>query len=190
MSKKEQKVQDSTAVLEKDQNVQEPPAVGENEQKALKIVRKYMWWSMGAGLVPVPFVDWAAVSGVQLKMVADVSKVYGVPFQENGGKAVVGSLVGFVLPHVMACGTFGYWLKAIPLIGALAGVPAMVVFCGAAEWALGKTFIQHFESGGTFLDFNPEEVREYFKAQFAEGRKMATTMGNHQKAEEKAEAPA
>jgi uncharacterized protein (DUF697 family) len=157
--------------------------VTENEEKALKTVRNYMWWSMGAGLTPVPFLDWAAVSGVQLKMLADISKIYGVPFQTNRGKAVIGSLVGFVLPHALACGLIGSWLKAIPVVGALAGAPAMVAFSGAAAWALGKVFIQHFESGGTFLDFNPEEVREYFNAQFEEGRKMAATMGTEPKAE-------
>ncbi len=183
MSKKEQKVLESRVAGENEQKAPEPRVVGEKEQAALKIVKKYMWWSMGAGLIPVPFVDWAAVSGVQLKMVADVSKVYGVRFQENCGKAAIGSMVGFVLPHVMACGMIGSMLKAIPVVGALAGAPAMAIFCGAAEWALGKTFIQHFESGGTFLDFNPEEVREYFKAQFEEGRKMASTMGTEPKAE-------
>ena len=163
--------------------------MSENEQKALKTVKNYMWWSMGAGLVPVPFVDWAAVSGVQLKMVADISKIYGVPFQKNYGKATIGSLFGFLLPHGFACGMIGSWIKAIPVVGTLAGAPAMVVFSGAAAYALGKVFIQHFESGGTFLDFKPEEVKEYFKAQFAEGSKMAMNMGNH-KADEKAEAPA
>ena len=58
----------------------------------------------------------------------------------------------------------------------------MVLTSGASTWALGKVFIQHFESGGTFLDFNPEKVREYYKVQFEEGRKMA--------AGEKAEVPA
>ena len=45
-----------------------------------------------------------------------------------------------------------------------------------STWALGKVFIQHFESGGTFLDFDPEEVKEYFKAQFEEGREVAATL--------------
>ena len=27
---------------------------------------------------------------------------------------------------------------------------------------MGKVFIQHFESGGTFLDFDPDKVRSYF----------------------------
>jgi uncharacterized protein (DUF697 family) len=153
----------------------------EEEQKAVKTVKNYMWWSGGASLIPVPFVDWAAVSGVQLKMVAEVSKVYGVPFQANRGKAVIGSLLGFLLPHGLACGLLSSWLKGIPLFGVLAGAPTMALFSGAAAWALGKVFIQHFESGGTFLDFNPEEVKEYFKAQFEEGRKMATGRGTDDK---------
>ena len=135
-----------------------------------------MWWSMGAGLIPVPFVDWAAVSGVQLKMLADLSKIYGVRFVENQGKAIIGSLTGFILPHAVACGMIGSALKAIPVLGVLAGGSAMAVFCGAYEWALGNVFIQHFESGGTFLTFDPEAVKEYFKAKFEEGRNVAGTM--------------
>lgn len=150
--------------------------MSENEQKALKTVKNYMWWSMGAGLIPVPFVDLVAVSGVQLKMLAEISKIYGVQFQESRGKAVVGSLIGYIVPSAMSFGSIGSLLKAVPLVGALVGTPSMVLFCGASAWALGKVFIQHFESGGTFLDFNPAEVKEHFQEQFEEGRKMAATM--------------
>jgi uncharacterized protein (DUF697 family) len=136
---------------------------------------------MGAGLIPVPWVDLAAVAAVQLKVLAEISKIYGVPFQESRGKAVISSLVGFVLPHAMAFGAVGSLLKAIPVVGVLAGAPAMALFCGAYTWALGNVFIQHFESGGTFLNFKPEEVKEYFKTQFEEGRKMAATMETEDK---------
>src|SRR5512140_213709 len=142
-----------------------------------------MWWSMGAGLIPVPWVDLAAVAGVQLKLLAEISKIYGVPFQENAGKAAISSLVGFVLPHAMAFGAIGSLLKVIPVVGVLAGSPAMGLFAGAYTWALGRVFIQHFESGGTFLSFKPEEVKEYFQAQFEEGRKVAATMGTQEKTE-------
>jgi uncharacterized protein (DUF697 family) len=152
--------------------------------QALKIVKNYMWFSMGAGLIPVPFVDLAAVSSIQLKMIAEISKVYDIPFSESRGKAIIGSLTGFILPHALAYGMVGSLIKAIPVVGALAGAPAMAVFCGAAAWALGNVFIQHFESGGTFLDFDPEKVREYFRSQFAEGHKLASKLEA-----EKAEAP-
>jgi len=147
----------------------------ENEQKALKTVKNYVWWSMGAGLIPFPWVDMAAVSGVQLKMVAAISKIYGVRFQANSDKAVIGSLVGSLVPGAVSYGAAFTVLKGIPAAGFIVGGSAMVVISGATTWALGKVFIQHFESGGTFLDLNPDKVREYFKAQFEEGRKTGAT---------------
>ena len=157
--------------------------MSEQEQKALKTVKNYMWWTMGAGLVPVPILDLVAVSGAQLKMLAELSKIYDVPFEKNRGKAIVGSLVGFVLPHSLSYGIVFSLLKAAPLVGSVAGGSSMVLLSGASAWALGKVFIQHFESGGTFLDFDPERVREYFKAQFEEGRNIATSMHSGEKAE-------
>lgn len=170
-----------------DNPVSETP-VTENSTKALNTVKRYVWWSAGAGLVPVPGVDLVAVSGVQLKMLAEVSKIYGVPFQENRGKAAVGSLLGFVFPHLLSYGGIGCLLKALPLVGALAGAPAMALFSGASAWALGNVFIQHFESGGTFLDFDPEKVREYFKKKFEEGKNMVRPGGHA--TEDKAGEPA
>jgi uncharacterized protein (DUF697 family) len=160
--------------------------LNEKEQQARKTVKNYMWWSMGAGLIPVPFVDLVAVSGVQLKMLAEISKIYGVEFQESRGKALVASLIGYIVPSTMSFGSVGSLLKAIPLVGPLVGAPSMVLFCGASTWAMGKVFIQHFESGGTFLSFDPGKVKEHFQQEFEEGRKLAVDM----QAEKKAEVPA
>lgn len=148
--------------------------MSEREQSAFKIVARYVWWSMGAGLVPLPFLDLAAVSAVQLKMLAEVSKTYDIPFRENRVKALAGSLVGSIMPHAMSFGLFGSVLKAVPIVGVFAGAPSMVLWSGAATWALGNVFIQHFESGGTFLDFHPEEVKAQFRSQFEYGKKMVT----------------
>lgn len=158
--------------------------MSEKEEKAIKTVKKYMWWSMGAGLIPIPFLDLATVSGVQVKMLSDLSKVYDIPFEKNRGKVVAGSLIGSIVPG--ALGAAGSLLKAVPVVGQLAGAPAMVLFCGASTWALGKVFIQHFESGGTFLNFDPAAVQEYYRAQFEEGKKVAHTI----KGDKRAESPA
>jgi uncharacterized protein (DUF697 family) len=157
--------------------------MSEQQESAFKIVNKYMWWSSGAGLIPIPFVDLAAVSGVQLKMIADLAKIYDVPFRESAVKGAIGSLSGFVLPHALACGVVGSMFKAVPVIGFVAGGSAMSVFCGAYAWALGNVFIQHFESGGTFLDFDPEAVKEYFKTQFEKGKRVGKTIDAQEKAQ-------
>jgi len=41
---------------------------------------------------------------------------------------------------------------------------------------VGKVFMQHFASGGTFLNFNPDEVKEYYSQMFQEGKQVAADM--------------
>jgi len=142
------------------------------------LVRKYMWWSMGAGLIPVPFVDIAAVSGVQLKMLKDMTDIYGIKFSENKGKSIVSALLGSVVPNSLARGGVGSILKMIPVVGTVMGGISMSLFSGASTYAIGKAFIQHFESGGTFLDFDPVKVKDYFFSKFEEGKKVAGEMND------------
>ena len=40
----------------------------------------------GAGAIPLPVWDIVVITGLQLKMLADVSKLYEVPFTQNLGK--------------------------------------------------------------------------------------------------------
>jgi uncharacterized protein (DUF697 family) len=147
----------------------------EKQTEAQQTIRRYVLYSAGAGLIPIHYLDWAAVSGVQLKMLAEISKIYGVPFQENIGKAAIASVAGFIVPHAAAVGTIGSMIKAVPGFGGVAVAPLTAVLAGAYAWALGNMFIQHFESGGTFLNFNPEQVREYFKSQFEGAKKITPT---------------
>ena len=41
----------------------------------------------------------------------------------------------------------------------------MPVLSAGATYAIGMAFIEHFASGGTLLDFNPRDYREFIKAQ-------------------------
>jgi len=95
---------------------------------------------------------------------------------------VIGSPVGSLVPGGVSCGVVVPFLKST-LVTNWVGGATMVLISGPTTWALGKVFIQHFETGGTLLDLNPDEVREYFKAQFQQGRKMATTMNAQEKSE-------
>jgi uncharacterized protein (DUF697 family) len=158
----------------------------EKEIAAKKIVKNYMWWSMGAGLIPVPFVDLAAVSGVQLKMLKDLSDIYEIKFSENKGKSIVSALLGSIVPNSLSSGSLGSLLKMVPFVGTVLGGISMSLFSGASTYAIGKVFIQHFEAGGTFLDFDPVKVKEYFHKLFEEGQTVAKEMS--EKKTKKAEA--
>jgi len=152
--------------------------MGEKVQEAHKTVKKYIWWSAGVSMLPLVCMDMYAVGGVQLKMLSDISKIYDVPFLENIGKAAVASLGGFAVPHAIAFGKALSLFKTVPIVGTMVGSPAAAALSIAYTWTLGNIFIQHFESGGTFLNFDSEKVKEHFNALIAEWPTMATVMEN------------
>jgi uncharacterized protein (DUF697 family) len=136
------------------------------DELAAQLVDRLSLWSGAAGLIPVPLVDMAAVGGVQLHMLRRLSEIYGVPFSENRGKSILTSLAGAVIPASTAATTASL-VKGLPVIGTAIGALTMPVVSAGATWVIGKVFIQHFASGGTLLDFNPPDYREFIKAQRA-----------------------
>jgi len=130
---------------------------------ASKMVDRFSLWGGAAGLIPVPLVDVAAVGAVQLQLLRRLSQLYGVPFSENMGKSVLASLVGSIIPATSGMGVTSA-LKGVPIIGLLSTL-AMPALSAGATYVIGKVFIQHFDSGGTLLDFNPPDYREFIKSQ-------------------------
>jgi len=141
----------------------EAPAA-EREELASKLVDRFAVWSGVAGLVPLPIVDVVAVGGLQLQMLRRISQIYGIDFSENRGKALIASLAGSMIPATSGMGAASA-MKFVPVLGTLTSVFVMPVLSAGATYAIGKAFIQHFESGGTLLDFNPPDYREFVKSQ-------------------------
>jgi uncharacterized protein (DUF697 family) len=134
------------------------------DEIASKLVDNFALWSGAAGIIPIPVLDLAAVGGLQLQMVRRLSQIYGVPFSENSGKALIASLAGSAIPTSSGIGAASL-LKAIPFVGTIVSMFALPALSSAATYAIGKAFMQHFASGGTFLDFNPPDYREFIKSQ-------------------------
>lgn len=136
------------------------------ELRANEIVRKYSLWSSATVVIPIPLIDMAYIIGVQLKMLAALSDLYEIEFKKNRGKAIVSSLISGLASNHFIYSAAPWMIRYIPVVGILAAPFTTVLFSGAVTYAVGKVFIQHFEAGGTFLNFRPEEVKEYFRAEF------------------------
>lgn len=147
--------------------------------QAKEIVRRCTKWAAAGGLLPIPVFDIVAVAGVQLAMLRELSAHYGVPFQRNLVKSLITALLGGVLPYVAGAGLAGSIAKVLPVLGWGVGFAATSVLAGAATHATGVVFIQHFESGGTFLDFDPAATRDFFRREFEivrrKGRGLSST---------------
>ncbi len=141
--------------------------MSEREEGAQKIINKYSLVSAGVGLVPIPLVDLAGIAGVQVKMISDLAKHYDIPFKKDIGKSAVAGLVGSEVGNTLGTGAIRSLVKSIPVVGTVAGITVLPAFAGASTMAIGKVFTQHFESGGTFLNFKPDEVREHYQAELS-----------------------
>ena len=135
----------------------------ERRARAVKVVERFALWSGAAGLIPLPFVDLAAVGGVQIQMLRKISQIYEVPFSENRGKALIASIAGSMIPASSGMGAASL-IKGVPLAGTAVSALAMPTLSVGATYTIGRAFIQHFATGGTLLDFNPPDYREFLKA--------------------------
>lgn len=138
-----------------------------------KLIRHHVWASIGVGLVPVPLVDMVALTAIQLNLVRKIAKNYEIPFSKDKVKNILGALVGSAIPSATGGPLAASITKFVPVIGWTTGAITMPVFAGASTYAVGKVFVQHFATGGTFLTFDTDKVKEYFAKKFKEGKEVA-----------------
>jgi uncharacterized protein (DUF697 family) len=150
------------------ENAPEMVCPEERLREAEHLVRMSMYYSAGLGLVPVPVFDLVGITGVQLDLLRRLSNLYGVKFSKDVGKNIVASLVGGGVSYSIAP-LLASVVKVIPLVGSVLGAVSMSATGGAATYALGKVFIEHFESGGTILTFDPKAVKAFYEEQLKEG---------------------
>lgn len=150
------------------------------QQKADAIIKNHMIWSMGAGLIPVPIADFFAVSAIQLDMIRQLAKLHDLDFTETAGKASITALTGSGLARMGARA-----VKFIPGVGTVLGGITMSVLSGASSYAIGQVFMKHFDTGGTFLDFDPARLKKFYNEQFEKGKKMAKDIKDDDKPKKK-----
>jgi uncharacterized protein (DUF697 family) len=139
--------------------------------RADKVIKDSVVWSMGAGLIPVPLADMVAVTAVQIDMLKQIASLYQVDFAENRLKSWLAALSGSAIPKLGAG-----LIKFIPGLGSVVGGVSMAALSGASTYAIGQVFAQHFESGGTLLDFDVEKFKGFYQRQFEVGRAFVENM--------------
>lgn len=121
--------------------------------QADNIVERYTTYSALGGGIPLVIVDTLSVSLIIFNMARALAEHYRAPFADDRVKAAVTALVGGIAApglgnlatHLLTRIVPGAWL-----IGAAASSAAAAALTRYA----GQAFIEHFEAGGTMLDFD------------------------------------
>lgn len=136
-------------------------------------ITKHVTAALGFGFIPVPLVDFVAITGTQIDMVYRLSRIYDVDFSTQAVRGVLASLLGggVALQPALASS-----MKLIPGIGAAAGFFAAPALAAASTYAVGRVFVQHFETGGTLLTFDAAKMRAHFEQALSEGKQVVANM--------------
>lgn len=153
-----------------EETVQEEPL--SRQEIALQTIENYSLGGVVVGIIPVPLVDLAGIAAVQLKMLHSLAELYEVPFSKELATSSIYSLLGSTVSVSMAPTIAASLTKFIPVVGSMLAAASLPILAGASTIALGKVFIQHFESGGTFLTFDPEKVREHYEQEYQVRKKQ------------------
>lgn len=135
---------------------------------AESVVKTHVLISSGAGLVPFPIVDIAAVTAVQMEMIKQIAALYDIDYPRHFNKSLITALTGSIFARVGAS-----LIKVVPILGSAIGGVSMAIMSGASTYALGQVFIRHFENGGTFEDFDPSTMKKVFSEEYEKGKTKA-----------------
>ncbi len=135
------------------------------------VIRSHVIWAMGAGLIPIPLVDFAAVTAIQLDMLKELALVYDVEYSQSTGKAFVSAITGTTIARLGAS-----LVKGIPGIGTILGGASMALTSGASTYAVGQVAINYFSTSGNLSGFDPNEAKKAYESAFERGKSYASDL--------------
>lgn len=135
-----------------------------------RTVKNWSQWGMVAGFIPVPFLDLAAISGLQVKMVYDLCKVYDVPFEKRRVRAILSGLVGGGVTTVSSAALSSALIKQVPVVGTTLAAITQPAMSYATTHAIGAVFVRHFESKGTLLTMSVEALKASYQEQLVKAK--------------------
>lgn len=138
------------------------PAADGRQDKARAIIRHSTKVAAYVGLVPIPILDMVGLLGVQVAMIRDLARLYGVEIDNQRIKTLLVSLAGSVGGATVGKSiALSVLRKVAGPLGLIAGPSSAATF----TWAVGTAFNRHFEGGGQLHTFDnaAAAIREEIK---------------------------
>jgi uncharacterized protein (DUF697 family) len=147
-------------------------ALARQRRDARETIDTHVMLAVGASMIPSPLVDIVAITGIEVRLIGALARIYGYPVPT---KLVLGkllaSLIGSLGPLYFTTKIYST-VKAIPLVGHAAVAGLLAAVNGAAVYAVGRVFQEHYESGGLFLSGDPAGIRRLFRLRYHEGKTL------------------
>lgn len=148
-----------------------PPERPDHDSAADKIIRDHVVWSLGAGLIPVPFADIAAVTAIQMDALQQLARLYNVAITEATGKRFVTALTGGAVARVGAS-----LIKALPGVGSIIGGLSMSALSAASTYAVCQVAANHFKTKGDFFELDLDFAKKAYHEALEKGKQFVKSL--------------
>lgn len=160
-----------------------PATVSPHAAAAAAIVREHAGMAMVATFMPIPFLEFAAVSAVHLRMLEELTRTYGIDFRPQRARAVVAATVSGFGSYYLDSFVTASLAKFIPGLGTAVAAITLPSIAGGLTYALGRAFVRHFEAGGSLLDLDGDRLQPLFLQEVERNRvdpaELARIIGSH-----------
>ena len=144
----------------------------ETRLSAQKIVTRWSRWSLAANVVPMPFLDMAVITGVQVKMIYELCKKYEVDFEHKAAVAIASGVAGGAAVQTLAGVVAKQMVRFTPGVGQVFMFAVEPAISYVTTQAIGAAFISHFETNGRMHDFNPKKIKQYIASQIEKRKQI------------------
>jgi uncharacterized protein (DUF697 family) len=121
------------------------PLAARRRALARRIVDRHKNLAAVGGLVPLPAANIASVTAINLRMVRQLSELYGVPFQRDRTRSLIIALIAGAVPTGAGLAASSTLMWIVPG-GLIWGLGAAALTAGALTRGIGLVFMDSFEA--------------------------------------------
>ena len=136
-----------------------------------RIIRGHVLWAMGAGFIPIPLFDIAAVTAIQLDALKKLAEEEGVDYSTDGGKQFVAALTGGTFARLGAS-----LVKGIPGVGSVIGGVSMSAMSAASTYAICQVAVSHFRTEQNFLNVDFDDAKKLYEKALQKGKAFVKSL--------------
>jgi len=126
-------------------------------QEAERCIGYYAVAAAGVAATPIPFSDAIAIVPIQVKMLVDITRIYGRNFSGEEIRTILYTAAAPLAATVVGRWAVSTLLKWIPGVGSIVGGTISATVAGALTYALGKGYLEVIERDDLTL---PKEIGE------------------------------
>lgn len=115
-------------------------------EEPIRIVQQYMAYAVVGGIIPIPFVDIAALTAINYLMINAIAAAYGQSTKSVRGKQITAALLGGILPQCLTVGVPGSLIRYIPFIGTTLSFLIEPGFAALVTYGIGRAAIVGFKT--------------------------------------------